>query len=467
MRSAYFPELPPEGPRFTALAAAITSDIERGRLRPGERLPGSRSLAKRLGLGRNTVVRAMRELEAEGWLQATAGSGLRVRERLEQSVVPQSTPPQLGFSVPEAPTTGRRRTNAPKHCHLQMLGGQPDLRLLPLTELSRAYRRVLRGRGRKLVGYGDPCGEPLLREVLAKWLAETRGLSNAPERLLITRGSQMALYLLAQTLLRRGDRIAVEALGYAPAWRAFQSAGAALVPVPVDRDGMQADAIPDDVRAVYLTPHHQYPTGALLSAERRIQLLAWAAERRIPILEDDYDHEYHYDTSPVLPLAAMDRNGVVVSIGTLSKAFAPGVRLGWIYAPPELLAVLTERRLMVDRQGDRVVEQAIAELLQDGIIARHMRKTRRIYAARRDALIAGLPRLPVTPHIVGGGMAIWCESHVDADAWATRAEARGLFFTAGSAYTLDGQASPHVRLGFAGLSVEEMGEALQIAEATA
>jgi len=465
LRSDYLPALASGGPRFAALSQAISQDIQRGRLRPGERLPGSRALAARLGLGRNTVVRAYGELTAEGWLRGVPGSGVVVREQLRGAITPSPGASALGFDLPpRAPDV--RRHHPPPGCRYALQGGLPDLRLLPLGELTRAYRRALRGRGRRLVGYGDPRGEPRLRAALAGWLAETRGLPGDPARVMVTRGSQMALYLAARALIRPGDAVAVEALGYPPAWDALREAGARLIPVPVDGDGLRVDRLPGAARAVYLTPHHQYPTGALLSPARRLRLLAWAREQRAPILEDDYDHEYHYAGQPVLPLAAMDRHGVVVYLGTLSKAFAPGLRLGWVCAPAPLVERLAALRRLVDRQGDRVVEVAVAELLADGVIARHVRRTRRVYAARREALLAGLAQLPLTPRPAAGGMAVWCDSAVDPDPWAARAEAAGVFFTTARSYTLDGAARPAIRLGFACHTPEELRAALALMAAS-
>ncbi len=461
--SVYLPEL--RRPGSKGLREAIQADIRRGSLRAGQRLPGSRRLAEALGMSRTTVVRATDELVAEGWLEARAGSGLYVLA--PDSELPQSRIRRgLGFDLRGVEVEGERRLHAPASCPLRLVGGTPDLRQLPLVELTRAYRRALRGRGRRLVAYGDPYGEPRLREALARWVSESRGLALAPDQVLVTRGSQMALYLLAHALLRPGDRVAVEALGYPPAWHAFRRAGAELVGVPVDEEGMVVDEIPADVRAVYVTPHHQYPSGAVLSARRRLGLLELARRRRIPVLEDDYDHEYHYEGRPVLPLAALDRDGIVVTIGTLSKAFAPGLRLGWVIAPPELLGRLAAHRRVVDRQGDRVVEQAVADLLEEGLVQRHIRRTRRIYAARRDFLLAGLRGLPVEPRPVPGGLAIWARTSVNPDRWAARAEARGLFFAVGSAFTLDRRPLPFIRLGFAAHDLPELGRALALLRST-
>lgn len=459
MRS-YHPTLA-EGPRIAALVQAIEADIRGGVLAPGEALPGSRTLAARLGVSRGTVVQAFRELVAEGWLDARPGSGVWVQQSLPSPLITAPTSP-IGFPLPPAPAPPRL-LRVPPGTELAMVGGLPDLRLLPLQDLARAYGRVLRGRGRRLVSYGSPFGEDRLRMALAAWLAETRGLRPDPERVLVTRGSQMALYLVGQALLRPGDRVGVERLGYPPAWRALAATGAELVPLEVDEDGLVVEGLPK-LRALYLTPHHQYPTGALLPAARRLRLLAWAAEHQVAVIEDDYDHEFHYEGPPVRPLASMDAHGVVVHIGTLSKAFAPGLRLGWVVAPPVLVERLAGLRAVIDRQGDRVVEHAVAELLEDGTLVRHLRRVRRVYAERWAHLHAELPRLlpDLTVTRRPGGLAAWAQADDDPVPWAERARRSGVFFEVGAAYTFSGAAPNAIRLGFASLTPDELTRALTL-----
>jgi len=459
MRSDYVPRLPRQSAGAAELARSITSDIRSGRLRAGVRLPGSRSLAERLGVSRSTVVRAYAELVAEGWLASRPGSGMVVVEVEDAPLRHGRTPSGTGFSLPPLPHRTPLQAPVPD-CRYRMEGGTPDLRLLPLEELARAYRRVLRGRGRRLVDYGDPAGEPRLRQVLSTWLAETRGLADEPDRLIALRGSQMCLSLVARAVVRPGDKVGVEALGYAPAWGALEAAGARLVGVPVDEDGLRVDLLPDDLRAVYVTPHHQYPTTALMSAPRRMALLRWAAERRVPVLEDDYDHEFHFGGRPVLPLASMDRAGVVVYIGTLSKAFAPGLRLGWVVGPPALVERLAALRRLVDRQGDRVVELAVADLLEDGTIPRHIRRMRREYATRRAHLLGLLEGSPLRPRPTSGGLALWCHSALDPEAWSRAALRKGVFVRTERAFRLDARPGPHLRLGYAGLDTTELTDAI-------
>jgi len=302
-------------------------------------------------------------------------------------------------------------------------------------------------------------------------VSSVRGLAAGPEAVLVTRGSQQAIDLCARALVAPGDVVAVEALGYRPAWEALRLAGARLVPLPVDDAGLRVEALEalaarQRVRMAYVTPHHQYPTTAVLAPGRRLAMLALAKARRIAIVEDDYDHEFHYEGRPVLPLASADEAGVVVYVGTLSKILAPGLRIGFVVGPPPLVERLATIRAFADRQGDRAVERAVAELLEDGDVQRHARRARRIYAARRDALSEALGKhlggvLAFAPPV--GGMALWArvDDAVDVDAWAARALARGVAFYPGRRFAFDGRRRPFVRLGFAALTEKELAEAVK------
>jgi GntR family transcriptional regulator/MocR family aminotransferase len=302
-------------------------------------------------------------------------------------------------------------------------------------------------------------------------LASTRGLSATAEDVVVTRGSQMALTLVARALLRPGDVVAVEQLGYRPAWEAFRAAGATVVPVAVDRDGIDVEALKElagrtTLRAVYVTPHHQYPTTVTLKAARRLALLALARAERIAIVEDDYDHEFHYEGRPVLPLASADHAGLVVYIGTLSKILAPGLRVGYIVAPPSLLRSVSAIRSLVDIQGDLATEAALATLIEDGELQRHVARVRRVYANRREILATSLRRVfgdGVEFTLAPGGMALWVRLRmpVDVEAWARRSVERGVSWYAGRRYAFDGQPRPFARLSFAWLNERELPEAVK------
>jgi GntR family transcriptional regulator/MocR family aminotransferase len=467
------------------ITRALAAEIQRGRLRPGHRLPGSRTLARTLHVHRQTVVSAIDELIAEGWLVTKPASGTFVAAGFpDQSVrrrggnVRVRRPERLHFPLrlAAAPAPELPRIAPPQTILLS--GTLPDLRLVPVELIARAYRRVLRRSGSDLLSYTHPAGLPRLRQALATMLSSMRGLAVNPDDLVVTRGSQMALALTARALIRAGDTVAVEHPGYRPAWEVFRLAGAEIVPVPIDEHGLDVNVLQrivarHTIRAVYVTPHHQFPTTVTLSGPRRVKLLELAAEHRFAIIEDDYDHEFHYAGRPVLPLASVDTEGLVIYIGTLSKVLAPGLRLGFVVGASDFIERLIAYRSFIDLQGDAILESAIAELLDEGLIQRHVRKTRRIYHSRSVTLATELRRQLgefLTFRNPSGGTAIWVRTR-DArtmTGWAEAARLCGVIFDAGSTFTLNGAPTPGARLGFACLTEDELSQAVRrLATATA
>lgn len=455
-------------PVFLQIARAIADDVRRGRLKRGDALPGSRTLADEIGVHRNTVLAAYRELASEGWIETRRGGGTFISKELPDATprafAPRASARGLGFDLSPGPQW--EPSSYPRGT-LVLASGTPDPRLVPTLPLARAYRRALKLSGASLLSYGDPRGVLRLRAALAAMLSHLRGLPAEPDSFVVTRGSQGAIDLVARALIKPGDVVAVEALGYRPAWNAFEAAGARLVPVPVDAHGMKVEALAAiKPRAVYTTPHHQFPTMVTMSPGRRLSLLELARTHRFAIVEDDYDYEFHFEGRPVLPLASADRAGVVVHVGTLSKILAPGLRIGFVTAPRALLERLTALRVNVDRQGDQVVEQAVAELLEDSEVQRHARRVRRIYRERRDALVEALRKdlgsaIRVDPP--AGGMALWMriDPSIDADEWAVRALDAGVAFLPARGFAFDGRSRPFARLGFAALDVKELREAVR------
>ncbi|MEM9072673.1 MAG: PLP-dependent aminotransferase family protein [Myxococcota bacterium] len=455
-----------DGPRYLAIAEAIREDIVRGRLRADQKLPGARSLAMQIGVHRNTVTAAYAELEQEGWIRTEPARGRFVQPVQRQRIttragIAERVPYRLGAAPPKLV----QAVDAP----YDLAGGMPDARLYPSDALGRAYRRVLGRHGKHWLSYGDPQGNPRLRASIAKLLAETRGLAVDADDVFITRGSQMALWLIGQTLLSPGDLVAVESFGYRPAWDALRAHGAELEPISVDGSGMnltQLEALCEETppRAIYLTPHHQYPTTVALSAPRRVALLALARRHRIAVIEDDYDHELHYEGRPILPMATLDTGGNVLYIGTLSKVLAPGIRVGWVVAPAPVLDRLVRWRLMVDRQGDLAVEAAIAELMEEGELQRHVFRMRKIYASRRNALLAEverqLPIVSLTPP--RGGMSLWGNARgVDVETWKANAATLGVRIRTARDFAFDGRPRAQLRLGFARLDEAQLAEAVR------
>lgn len=462
-----------DGPIFLAIARAIADDVRRGRLVPGQRLPGSRAIAAQLGVHRNTVLAALGELEAQGWITTRPARGTFVSDALPAAgpAPRRRTLDAPGFALPALPIAHRDLPLATRG-HVSLAAGVPDPRLFPVDLLARAWRRVVRRGARSLLTYGPPEGHPALRRALADMIRTVRGVPAGAEHMLITRGSQMALDVCARALLRPGDRVAVEALGYRPAWDALQLAGAELVPIPVDGEGLDVAALARaagraPLRAVYVTPHHQYPTTVTMSAARRLALGALARRHQLIVLEDDYDHEFHYDGHPVAPLAAGDDAGHVVYIGTLSKVLAPGLRLGFAIASPPVVAHLARARAAMDRQGDQPMEAAVAELIEDGELERHIRRMRVTYLARRDALLTALAtrlRGVVSAEAPRGGISVWAavDPAVDLAAWTAACAARNVTIAPGARYTFDGHEPGALRLVFAPSTPAELHRAVAV-----
>ncbi|HJT96867.1 MAG TPA: PLP-dependent aminotransferase family protein, partial [Rhodanobacteraceae bacterium] len=445
-------------PLFLQLADAIADDIRRGRLKPGEPLPGTRELAESLALNRNTVVAGYDELAAEGLVSTRVGGGTFVSANAPPPPdAPPLAPLQPTYALPplvHAPPA--RAVLAPGM--LMLANGAPDVRLFPARPLARAFRRAIEHRGRALLTASDPCGHVRLRIELAAMLARTRGLVATPDTLMVTRSIEQGIDLVARTLIAPGDVVAVEAFGYPPARSVLKLAGARLAPMPLDAEGLDVDALEallarERVRAVFLTPHHQFPTTVVMSARRRARLASLALAHGFAIVEDDYDHEFHYAGKPVLPLAAGAGRANVIYIGSLANLLAPGISSGFVVAPPPVAERIACLRAASDARGDAAVECAIAELFEDGELLRHVRRTRRIYLARRDALADSLRRRlgsALDFRVPDGGLALWArvDDAIDVAAWSRAGERAGVRFHGAQPYDFFGDEQPFVRLAF-------------------
>lgn len=359
---------------------------------------------------------------------------------------------------------------------IRVSDGLPDPRIMPQVELARAFRRVMSGQiFLRRSDYGDPRGVFALREALAGFSVHQRGLAASPEEVIVTRGSQMAIFLAASAVVAPGQSVAVETPGYPFAWSAFRAAGARVMGVPVDENGINVEHLAriaectPELRAVYVTPHHQYPTTVTLGAGRRLKLLETARRYGLTIIEDDYDHDYRFDGRPVLPLASREEADLpIVYIGSFSKLLAPAIRLGYAVARPEILERMAARREMIDRQGDVPLELALADLIADGTLGRHTRKARRIYQERRDVLIGELRRNLVDDlqlESPAGGLAVWVRLRpgLNAERWVVNAERAGLSIAAGSKFALNSaEVQNAFRFGYADMSGDELRSAVSV-----
>jgi GntR family transcriptional regulator / MocR family aminotransferase len=458
-------------PLFLQLASAIADDIRRGRLKAGEPLPGTRELAESLEVNRNTVVAGYDELAAEGLVHTRVGGGTFVAAQAPRVMAPaplhSETPT---FAV--APPLERLAEIKPLPPGALMLSsGMPDVRLFPARQLARAFRRAIEHKGRALLTYSQACGHERLRHELAAMLSRTRGLAATPENLMVTRSIEQAIDLVARALLAPGDVVAVEAWGYPPAWNVLKLAGARLVPLPLDENGLVVESLEtllahERVRAVFLTPHHQFPTTSVMSPQRRARLARLALERGFAIIEDDYDHEFHYAGKPVLPIAAGVGRANVVYVGTLSNLLAPGVGTGFVVAPPVVFARLASLRAASDARGDAAMECAVAELFEDGELLRHMRRMRRTYASRRDALAEALRHRVGSAldfRVPAGGTALWARADdaIDVEAWIEAGDREGVRFASARPYNFAQREARFFRLGFSYHDEGELDEAVR------
>jgi GntR family transcriptional regulator / MocR family aminotransferase len=444
---------------FLNLANVIVRDIQRGRLKPNDPLPGTRVLAKNLGIHRNTVVAAYEELVTQGWLVTHPAQGTFVASDLPSELISAPAPNKAPGEGSDSPLPA-----------IHVTDGTADARLIPHTELGRAFRHALVAPAFLAGGgYGNPQGSSTLRAALADYLAISRGVAASKEEILVTRGSQMALYVVGRALLSPNDTLAIEDPGYPLAYSAFKATGADVVGIPVDQDGIVVDRLSEaatrlpNLKAVYVTPHHQYPTTVTMSGERRAALLALCQQRGLTIIEDDYDHEFHFDGQPVLPLAGRNSgNANVIYIGSLSKLLSPGLRLGYaVCRSSSQMQAMIDSCLIIDRQGDVPVEYAVASLIADGDLRRHTLKARVVYRARRDLLAQEIRKAlgaSVDFDLPNGGLALWLRlGDVDDRLWADRAKGAGLVIAAGSrCFLRPDVAVSSFRVGFASLDEAEI-----------
>ena len=467
-------------PVYLQIASQLTALIREGALRSGHRLPSTRQIAEWLDIHRKTAVQAYDELLAQGWLESRSGSGTFVAKQLpevkpqrlsRESISDEQPPPSKGFSFPPAPHLDREVVKPNTSWHLD--DGLPDMRLAPLEDLSRAYRsQLLMGTPYLRLGYGDTAGASRLRQVLSSYLSETRGVNCGPENILIVRGSVMGMYLASTGFVQPGDNVVVGEWNWGGANMNFQQAGAHLLTIPVDEEGIVVDELEQlcrrhTIRMVFVTSHHHYPTTVALCAARRVQLLRLAEEYGFIIFEDDYDYDFHYLGKPLLPLAAADRAGRVLYCGSFTKAIAPAFRVGYLVGPEDAIRRLAQLRRIIDRQGDTMLENAIADLLQSGIIQRYLRKSMRAYRQRRD-LFCGLLKSELGNHVQfqvpDGGMAVWTyfDERIDLKQLSQKALQNDLYFSDGLLHHPHSPLPNATRLGFASSNPEELERCVEI-----
>ncbi|PST81688.1 PLP-dependent aminotransferase family protein [Pedobacter yulinensis] len=467
-------------PAYQQIASALQKHIRQGTIAPGLLLPGTREMARVLSVHRKTIIAAYDELAAQGWLEVEPKRGFRVTPGLPEVQVNRPGDPAFGpatFSTgfyrlePEIPPIPVPAQAGPYR--LAIDDGHPDPRLAPVELLLREYRSRFR-RNRHVVRplENGAAGAARLRETLSAFLAQTRGLQAAAANIMITHGAQMAIFLAARMLLRPGDVVLVGEPGYYVANQLFEELGASVVRVPVDDTGIDTRTVADicrkeAVRALYIVPHHHHPTTVTLSPERRMKLLALAREYDFAIIEDDYDFDFHYSSAPYLPLAASGGQDRVIYIGSFGKALTTTIRIGFMVAAADLIVQAAACRRLVELRGDTQMEEALAVLIENGTMARHLKKVNKIYRERRDLLCRLLEEQ--LGHVIrfskpDGGMAVWTrfEPAFPLAAISDAVARKGLFMHKGTLFDSPGQSYHAIRFGFASLNEQELREAVSL-----
>lgn len=462
-------------PLYKQLYDAIRQAVLRGTMKKGLRLPSTRYLAAELRISRNIVVIAFEQLLAEGYLQSQTGAGTFVSHTLPEEVLHVRTPlvgEERNISTRGATIRKLARFTpalAPKLQYAPFRFGLPALEQLPLELWGRLLIRHCR-RAAPAVGiHGDPLGYRRLREAIASYVGVARAVRCTAEQVIIVNGSQQAIDLSARVLADPGDCAVVEDPGYAGARFALQAAGVKLLPIEVEDDGLCVRKLPakrPHTKLAYVTPSHQFPLGVVLSLAKRLHLLDWAHRNDAWILEDDFDSEYRYESRPIPALQGLDQNGRVIYIGTFSKVLFPSLRLGYVIVPEDLVGAFAAARWISDRSSPQVEQAALADFIEEGHFASHVRRMRTLYMERRSAMTTIIRRqfgdvLECTDAGAGMHTVGWLPAGVPDTFIAEQAAQAGINTLPVSSFALRPLARGGLLLGYAGFSPRIIGKSME------
>jgi len=461
---------------YLKIADAIRIAISNNTVAAAEKLPSARTLAEQLSVNRHTVMAAYNELVAQGWVETKERQGYSVATSLP--ICHSSTGDNHG------------QDNSPQHqwrlikqhqsqfqrpagqYPFNFAGGNPDITLFPFNEFKGYMNDALNRPAIHELNYGENHGLPPFIEEVSTYLRRVRSITD--KEIIVVNGTQEALYIIAQILLTTGDKVAVEGLGYRPAWLALRNAGAELISVKQTNQGIDVDHLEQlitehKIRLLYLTPLHQYPTTTTLPVAQRMKIYQLAQQHNIPIIEDDYDHEFHYDSQPLAPMAANDPSGLVIYLSSFSKIMFPGIRLGIVAVDKSLASHIVGYRTLMNHKANVVLQDAIARWMKDGAFERHLRKATRIYQKRRKCMVEQLNSFKeqgvnIEFTIPPGGMALWVNVGNNAQHIAHLAREKGIFLLAENAFHLEENQDKDqfIRLGFAGQNEEKIVQGLAL-----
>ncbi|MDQ8141249.1 PLP-dependent aminotransferase family protein [Chryseobacterium sp. CFS15] len=460
---------------YMQISNQLINAIQRGFLPFGIKLPGTRALSIILNVHRNTIVAAYDELFAQGWVESLPNKGTFVIGKKHEKPFQikdfeknlEHYPKSTGFSF----KTSNILDNPFEYSNCEYIfnDGVPDIRLTQIDHHSRIYSSILKRKAHKIGQYNQD-GSEFFKKNLSQFLNLSRGLPISKNNLLITRSTEMSIYIVSEILLSEGDIVLVGKLSYFSVNMIFQKAGVKIQPISIDEEGINVEEVREacekqKIRMLYLTPHHHYPTTVTLSAKRRLDLLNLANEFGFIILEDDYDYDFHYDKSPILPLASADTNGMVIYIGSFGKSLVPGFRTGFIVAPENLMIEMRKYLGIIDRQGDVLMEHVLGEMIAEGEINRYLKKSLKIYQERRDYFVSLLEQ-NLGEYIdfqkPSGGLAVWMKWKIPVNLMqlSRNCAQNNLFIPKTLLYQNKNLTA--MRLGFGNLNLTEMDKSIEI-----
>ena len=461
---------------YMQISNQLINAIQRGVLPFGIKLPGTRALSIILQVHRNTIVAAYDELLAQGWVESLPNKGTFVIGKNQEKPFQiqdfeknnlEHYPKSTGFSF----KTSNILDNPFEYsdCEYIFNDGVPDIRLTQIDHHSRIYSSILKRKAHKIGQYNQD-GSEFFKKNLSQFLNLSRGLPISKNNLLITRSTEMSIYIVSEILLSAGDVVLVGELSYFSVNMIFQKAGVKILPISIDDEGINVEEVREackkqKIRMLYLTPHHHYPTTVTLSAKRRLELLNLANEFGFIILEDDYDYDFHYDKSPILPLASADTNGMVIYIGSFGKSLVPGFRTGFIVAPENLMIEMRKYLGIIDRQGDVLMEHVLGEMIAEGEINRYLKKSLKTYQERRDHFVSLLEQ-NLGEYIdfqkPSGGLAVWMKWKIPVNLMqlSRNCAQNNLFIPKTLLY--QNKDLTAMRLGFGNLNLKEMDKSIEI-----
>lgn len=460
-------------PLHKQIYAGLRSAVLSGELAPGARLPSTRDLAEQLRVSRAVVLEAYDQLLAEGFVTGRSGSGTYVAAGLSSGrLVRRKKSARLrlsgfGGAAADAAVTLEGSGRQPYYQYDFQFGrSESDIETFPFAQWHRMLTRRARKASVAELDYGPPAGNPALREAICAHLRRSRAVACDPSEVIIVNGSQQALDLIARVLLEHGDRVAIENPSYQGTRQILLAAGARLVPVPVDTDGLNPAKLPQNARLCFVTPSHQFPTGAILPLARRLALLEWANRGNAVIVEDDYDGEFHYRGQPLESLQGLDTEGRIIYVGTFSRTVFPSLRVGYLVVPKSLIAAFTGAKWINDQHSAVLEQQALAEFITTGAYERHLRRLRRRNSSRREALIGSVDeylgdRVEMTGDGAGAHIALWPKRRLDEAQLLARAAERGVRIYAMSRYFLTRPSQPGFLLGYSRMKEAEIRQGIR------